>query len=522
MKRLSVLLLGVLVTLSLSAAPYVGRFDPGVMGPPATPAIVRAALAAVANPLPPGPFRPTWKSIEEHYRPPAWFENAKFGLFMHWGLYSVPAHHNEWYEKYMYGGGEGTRWHTEHYGPPDKFGYVDFIPLFTAARWNPDAWARLFKESGAKYVIPTAEHHDGFSLWNSAYNPWNAYRMGPKRDLIGDLAKAVRREGLKFGVSNHSIEHYTFINPPPGLKTDLHDPKYASFYWVDHSDANLTRFLTLWVEKNEELIDKYRPDILWFDNGVNGRVLDPLKETVAAYYYNRAREWGKQVSISTKGLAYAPSGDDRRQIGSIIDFEKIGLRSPGGIRPGPWQVDEPIGNTWGYTRNMRITGADTVVHELVDTVSRGGNLLLNISPRADGTIPAEQRETLLGVGRWLKVNGEAIYGTRPWNIFGEGDLRYTTKGDVLYVIALRWPGIRLEVPALPQGGPAGSVRRVELLGRSGDLDFKQEGLGLSVSLPAAHSAEPAYAFKISGLKLRPDDYSGVSPQAEPRFTGAVH
>jgi alpha-L-fucosidase len=169
-----------------------------------------------------------WAAIKAAYQTPAWFRDGKFGIFMHWGIYSVPAHQSEWCVRYMYGGNAGVmRWHTEHFGPPTTFGYKDFIPMFTAAQWNPTAWAELFRRAGAKYVIPTAEHHDGFSLWDSAYNRFNAKNMGPKRDLIGDLGVAVRRAGLKFGVSNHSANHFTFI--PPLAGSDEYDPNWAVF-----------------------------------------------------------------------------------------------------------------------------------------------------------------------------------------------------------------------------------------------------------------------------------------------------
>ena len=174
----------------------------------------------------------------------------------------------------MYGNPEVTQWHTENFGSPDKFGYKDFIPMFTAAKWAPDVWALLFKKAGAKFIIPTAEHHDGFALWDSAVNPWNAVKIGLHRDLIGDLSRAVRKQGLKFGVSNHGIEHLTFIQPTPGLNTYFYDTNWAAFYSVaDRSDAACEKFLESWVAQNEELIDQYQPDILWFDNGVNGRVL---------------------------------------------------------------------------------------------------------------------------------------------------------------------------------------------------------------------------------------------------------
>ena len=495
------------------SAPPSKLYDYGVMGPPATPTIVAAALAAVTNPLPAGPFQPNWDSLRKHYRTPAWFEPARFGIFLHWGIYSVPAHHNEWYEKHMYGNPADLQWHEEHYGPVAKFGYKDFIPMFTAAKWNPEAWAALFKGAGAKYVILTAEHHDNFALWDSKVTPYNAVKMGPHRDLVGDLAKAVRQQGLKFGVSNHGMENFTFVNPTPGIEAqlqaaqaDLYDPKWQDFYHVaDRSNAAMTRFLTDWVNRNLELIDLYHPDLLWFDNGVNLRVLDPLKEFVAAYYYNRARKWGKQVSLTTKYIAYAPSNDDTRQMGSIVDFEKVGPRSPRGIRPGPWQVDDPIGSTWGYTSDMSVSGPGAILFKLVDTVSKGGNYLLNISPMADGTIPEAQQKTLLGIGRWLDVNGEAIYGTRPWAHFREGGnrgFRFTTRGDTLYAIALSWPENEAVITSLATtDAGAGKVKSVMLLGHKGKLDFKQDTTGLRIKMPAEKPCDYACVLKITGLTL---------------------
>ncbi len=485
-------------------ADYTSKSDWGVMGPPATPAIVAAALENVKEPMPHGPFEGTWESIEMHYRTPDWFEDAKFGVFLHWGLYAVPAHRNEWYQKHMYAA--DAEWHAKTFGPQETFGYKDFIPKFTCQHYDPVAWAALFRKAGARYVIPTAQHHDNFPLWDSALTRIDAKDLGPHRDLIGDLAKAVRNEGLKFGVSNHGIENFTFIHPAAPLrdrlkekKADLFDPAWQDIYhYADRSDAALTRFLTDWVDRNLELIDKYQPDLLWFDNGVNAakdRVLDPLKTRVAAHYYNRARDWNKDVAISTKGLAYAPSGDDSKQIGSIIDFEKIGQRSPPDIRPGPWQVDHPIGSTWGYTSDMRVTKGESVIPLLIDTVSKGGNLLLNLSPMADGTIPQAQQDSLLTIGRWLEVNGEAIYGTRPWKQFGEEKIRFTTKGNTLYAISLSKPGRQLSIKALAT--TSGQVTRVEQLGESKPLNFTQTDQALNIDLPTDLTDSPAWAFRIS-------------------------
>ena len=492
------------------------------MAPETTLQVVEAAVAMIPTKNPPGPFEPTWDSLKENYQVPKWFAEAKFGLFMHWGLYSVPAHHNEWYEKHMYTDGADGQWHVDHFGPQDKFGYKDFIPLFTATNWNPDAWAELFKKSGAKFVIPTAEHHENFALWDSDVTPFNAVKMGPHRDLIGDLSKAVRKQGLKFGVSNHGIENFQFINPPAAMiadmkakQVDLFDPKWADFYNVaDRSDAACEKFLTNWFARNIELIDKYQPDILWFDNGVDQRYLDPLKLRIAAYYYNRAKEWGKEVSISTKKAAYAPSNKNTETIGSIIDFEKIGARSPSGIRTGAWQVDEPIGSTWGYTSDERFSGPAPIIAKLADTASKNGTLLLNLSPKADGTFPPEIPATLLEIGAWLDVNGEAIYGTHNWIKFSDGDargenksnIRFTVKGDALYAIILgKWPGENIVIASLAE--TVGKIETVTMPGSEGNLEFTRDAAGLKVKLPATAPCKYAYVLKITGLKMNPPTWT---------------
>ncbi len=377
MRRLTPLLCSICAAISIATVPQLAHAQ---SGPPATPEIV-AAAAAAKTPVAPGPYEPTWDSIREHYTVPQWFIDAKFGITMHWGLFSVAAYHNEWYERYMYTA--FSQWHTDHFGPPDQFGYKDFIPLFKATDFNADDLAELVKESGAKYFMPTVEHHDGFSLWNSATNPYNAYNMGPHRDLVGEMAVATRKAGLKFGICSHNMEHYTFVNPTPGLKTDVDDPKYANFYWHDRSDARLQEFLEDWVKKNIELIDQYQPDVMWFDNGVNARVLDPLKLKVAAYYYNRALEWGKPVTIETKDSAFLA--------GSVLDFERLNPRGPTQILKGVWDAEDTEGSTWGYTAENPVEtfrGAGSVIDELTTVLSMNGSLLLNLSPMGQGAINA--------------------------------------------------------------------------------------------------------------------------------------
>jgi alpha-L-fucosidase len=536
--------IGALFMLALMAA--VPRRAAAQSGPQTTPAIV-AAAAAAKTPACDGPVQANWDSIRANYKVPAWFIDAKFGITMHWGLFSIPAYHNEWYEKYMYT--SFSAWHTQNYGPPDKFGYKDFIPLFQAKSFDPDALAALVKASGARYFMPTCEHHDGFSLWDSDINPFNAAKMGPKRDLIGEMAVAVRKQGLKFGVCNHSIEHYTFVNPTAGLANDTRDPAFADFYWTNHNDANLQRFLEWWVAKSMELIDKYQLDILWYDNGVNGRNFDPLKEKVAAYYYNRAKQWGKEVTIDTKDSAFLA--------GSVLDFEKLHPRGPTQILKGIWDAEEPIGSTWGYvTANATGGGAETfrspqsVISELCEILSMNGSLLLNLSPDGQGAVNQQQQTTLKAVGEWLAVNGEAVYGTHNWILASEGapaaargggggaaragrrgagaatsttptavapatspaqatpavgvTYRFTVKDDNLYAIAQAWPGGTANIASLATGkAPNGKITSVTLLGNAGNLDFTQDAAGLHVKMPAQRPCNYAFTLKITGLKMNP-------------------
>ncbi len=505
------------------------------MAPETSQQVIEKAVKEIPTPMAPGPVKPTWTSLQENYSVPSWFRGAKFGIFMHFGIFSVPAHGNEWYEKFLYAGGEdnvltvifghdralkindgprSTRaWHTEHFGPPDKFGYKDFIPMFKAEHFDADAWATLFKKAGARYIMPGAQHHENFAMWDSKVTPFNSMQMGPKRDIIGELTAAARRQGLKVGVANHGIENFQFINPPRALaekmkaeQSDLYDPKWADFYnYADRSDAAMERFLVNWYERNVELIDKYQPDLIYFDNGVDQRYLDPLKLQIAAYYYNRAKSWGKQVSFTTKKAAFAPSGTNTKTIASILDFEG---GPPDGIRGGSWVVDRPISpDSWGYVEGMKANSPETVIGWLVDTVSKNGTLLLNVSPKADGTIPQDQQDTLLAVGKWLEVNGDAIYDTHAWTKFeeqGNDHIYFTVKGQSLYAIVMgKSAGGEVAIHSLRRGGEAGAVHAVTLLG-NGSLHFKQDAAGLTVTLPDTSEHKESFVLKIEGLKTNPD------------------
>jgi alpha-L-fucosidase len=523
------------------AAPTAENGAPAKIYPP------RVTLGLPAKPIPPGPFESTWASVEKHYRVPEWFLDAKFGIFIHWGVYSVAARQSEWYPRHMYSTPGIADWHRAQFGPQDRFGYKDMVPLFKAEKFDPQAWAALFKKSGAKYVVPTAEHHDGFALYDSALTKWDAKDMGPKRDLIGELAAAVRKQGLHFGVSNHRIEHWNFMFPQLDIPNDLFDPAFADFYGPPQpprvrdqaGDAEVMQgraapqspeFLEEWLLRCQELIDKYQPEMLYFDNGVNSRALDPIKLRLAAYYYNRAAEWGLQVSVATKGY-HAKDGPAYLH-GSILDFER---GHPSERLDIPWQTDTTVHHRWGYLEDTLYRSTGTLVRELIDNVSKGGNLLLNFAPMADGTFPEEQVALLLGMGEWLRINGDAIYGTRPWKKFGEGpsrlanpdklperdrihreavgdiwlpsytakDFRFTKKGAVLYAIAMNWPASgQAVIASLARGADLqGEITQVKLLGHAEPLAFTRDADGLKIILPAVRPCLHAYAFAIEGLRL---------------------
>lgn len=481
---------------------------PAEVGSTATPPRKTLAIPGGRAPDgPAGPFAPTWQSIGANYKVPEWYLDAKFGIFIHWGVYSVAATASEWYPRHMYRTPAIIKAHAERYGPQARFGYKDLIPLFKAERYDPQAWATLFQEAGARYVVPVAEHHDGFAMYDSKLTRWDAKDMGPRRDLLGELMVAVRGKGMKFGVSNHRIEHWDFMYPAAGLETDLFDPRYADFYGPPQPPRSSAQgqaeimsgtgapqsqaFLEDWLLRTQEQIDKFQPDILWFDNGVNARGLDPVKLRLAAYYYNSAARWGKEVTLSTKQQAFLA--------GSVRDYERQ-WQAPASLQPEPFQVDDALGDKWGYVEGMGALSAQTVIFRLVENVSRGGNLLLNVSPKSDGTLPENQVAALKEIGQWLAVNGEAIYGTRPWKRDNDDIIRYTRKGDTLYAIILGWPdNLALNISSIPQN--VGKITRVTLLGAPQPLEFKQNDAGMTVSLPEQKPGRYAHALRIDGLKL---------------------
>ncbi|MBX3435655.1 MAG: alpha-L-fucosidase [Pirellulales bacterium] len=473
------------------------------MGPECSAEEVLGAIKDAGSPSAPGSIQSTWESLDTHYRTPQWLSNGKFGIFIHFGLYSIPGV-NEWYQKYMYSHDAIRAGHIARYGPLDSFGYKDFMPLFTLPEYRPTEWAALFRASGARWVMPTAEHHDGYSLWDSRVNPFNSVRTGPKRDVIGELARALRAEGLYFGVTNHTIEHYNFIesqNIPPDLPTDLAIPEFRDFYWTDHSPGRLRRHLANWITRNIELIDQYEPDLLWFDNGVNHRMFDPLKLQVAAYYYNKARQRRQLVTITGKGTSFVA--------GSLQDFEDM-QRAPRRPTDFPWMVHDRLIETWGYSESAKIFPVGSVVRKLIEVVARNGVYVLNVAPRGDGSIPLDQQDALRDLGEWLAINGEGIYGTTSWSVASEGgdlpqndsdyapgDIRFTAKNGDLYAFLMAWPEERrIEIRSIAKESDDLSIERVTMLGYEGALGFTHSARGLVVELPKSPPCNHATCLKI--------------------------
>ena len=453
-------------------------------------------------------YEPTWESLKS-YSVPDWFKDAKFGIFIHWGVYAVPAFGSEWYPRNMYRKESPVfKHHLETWGPHSEFGYKDFIPMFKAEKWDPDAWVSLFKEAGAKYVVPVAEHHDGFAMYASDYTRWNAVNMGPHRDVIAELERIVRKQGLKFGVSTHRAQNWRHFTYAPEFDTS--DEAYAGLYSPAHpEDAPASEaFLEGWYARTKELVDRFQPDILWFDFGWHEEEFAPYRPRITAYYYNKAIDWGREVVLQYKDKF--PDGV------AVYDIERGKLDD---IRKEYWQTDTSVSSrSWGYLEEDEFKSVTSLVHDLADIVSKNGNLLLNVGPRPDGTIPQEAADCLLGVGEWLKVNGEAIYGTRCWSIFGEGetpvgtghmsergakpftaeDIRFTTKGDALYAICLGWPGEQATIKSLGSNSavPADMISQINMLGSEGTLSWSQSEDGLTIKTPSEKPCQHAYAFKI--------------------------
>ena len=498
-------------------------------------------------------FKPDFESLKQ-YKCPEWFRDAKFGIFLHWGVNSVPGF-NGHYGRYMYWQQEpedveSTGWnpqaddvyphHVETYGHPTEFGYKDFIPMWKAEKFDAGKLAALFKKNGARYVVPMAVHHDNFDNWDSKYHKWNSVDMGPGIDIIGEWKKACKEHGLRMGVSSHfngGHENVFFqggsdmSGPLAGVPYDTQNPKYEDFYHKRSPDRKkiVPEFAEEFFKRHIDLIESYDPDLLYFDGGL------PYGEyglKVGAHFYNHnmERRGGKLDGVLTLKRGF-PIG------AATLDIEK---GQADRLREEPWQTDTTINDGWFYLGKHKAKkykkinddplqttegaegdelrmDAELIIDNLVDIVSKNGNLLLNIGPKADGSIPQVFLDELEKIGSWLDLNGEAIYDTRPWIKFGEGpteietgydtepdkpwsseDIRFTTKGNTLYAIPLDWPeGKEFTVRSLGTGENAlGEIASVSLLGHDGPLEWKRHANGLTISLPDTRPCDYAFVFKI--------------------------
>ena len=410
----------------LSYLQRVGSEQAPGIGQPLDPQISEQAsaerLAEIDRIASSGPFQPNWNSLGE-FRTPDWYADAKFGLFIHWGVYSVPAYGSEWYPRNMYrAGSKEHQHHLDTYGPHTEFGYKDFVPQFKAQQFDPAGWADLFAEAGVRYVVPVAEHHDGFPMFASELTDWDAADKGPQRDLLGELAGACRERDLVFGASSHRAENWWYFGPGRQIESDVLDGQFASLYGPAHdkrvsenqSEPPSKAFLDDWLLRSCEIVDKFEPRVMYFDWWICQPVFQPYLQRFAAYYYNRAESLGYEAAINFKeweGRSF-PRGT------GVLDVERGKF---GGIQPDLWQTCTSVSkNSWGYVTDHRYKEVGEIIDDLVDVVSKNGVMLLNIGPKADGTIPEVEQQMLRQIGGWLRVNGEAIYGTRPWVQYGEG------------------------------------------------------------------------------------------------------
>jgi len=492
---------------------------------------------AIAGAADAPPYSADWASLQTHPMP-EWLLDAKFGIYAHWGVYAVPAFVTEWYGKRMYDPGNAVHaHHVKTWGDPAKFGYKEFVPMFKAERYDPDEWAKFIEASGARYAGLAVVHHDGFLLWDSAVSRWNAKQMGPHRDLYGELVAALRRRGLKTIATEHHIRTFNWYLP--GTKTfgegdiagaiatarrlhyDLVDPAYADLYW-NSATSTYADFMRVWRAKLVEVIDKYQPDVLWFDGGdFQGKETEQRVLEVLAHYHNAAAARGQPVEVLNK-LPGTMKFNFPEKYG-ILTYEEGRDRATKVERP--WIDDMKISDIgWCYVEGQKYKAGAEILAGLIDRVARGGGLLLNLSPKADGTIPEDQKKSLLEVGAWLKANGEAIYNTRPWTIHAEGDeaklrtkaahpqwtftrvdasdIRFTQpkNGGAVYAISLARPrdATSVLIKSVNEQTLPGRIASVTLLGPKGELQFSRQADGLRVELPLASgdAAGRPYALKI--------------------------
>jgi len=490
--------------------------------------LVIACSTVACNRLLAQKFVPTLESFKQ-YAYPEWFRDAKFGIWAHWGPQAVPRQ-GDWYAKKLYQeGSEDYKYHVAHYGHPSKFGYKDIIPLWKAEKWNPEQLMALYKKVGAKYFVSMGTHHDDFFLWDSKIHQWNAVKMGPKKDVVGLWQKAAKKEGLRFGVSEHLGASYTWFQssrgadkegPMAGVPYDGVNPQFEDLYhpkttdddkaWLTNNPANQQN----WLACISELIDSYHPDLLYSDSELP---FGEVGRTMLAHYYNQdiAKNNGKLEAVYTCKL--------RASEGRWVqDLERGAMDS---ISPFPWQTDTSIGD-WFYRTGQKYMTGTQVIQMLVDIVSKNGNLLLNVVQTPEGDLEPDVMNILHEIATWIPANGEAIYGTRPWKIYGEGpttlrnqekgrfggvkdvrpysssDIRFTTKGETLYAFCMGIPSTDVKIISLGTKSTVSTkkIASVKMLGSGEKLIWKQEADALVISKPTKLPDGPVITFKVEFKK----------------------
>lgn len=510
----------------------------------ATP-MAHAALAKSPMGMTRGPVEPNWPSLVSNYRYPDWFRDAKLGIWSHWGPQSVPER-GDWYGRFLYMQGHPVYdHHVRTYGHPTVAGMKDVQNLWTADRWDPDALIARYKKVGARYFMALANHHDNLDCFDSRYHAWNSLRVGPKRDIVGTWEKAARKAGLKFGVSNHSAHSwhwyqtaygYDQTGPRKGERYDAFrlrkadgkgqwwdglDPQelYTGGHavmpdgidtipamnawhekndgqWIETGPTDDPRYVTKWLLRQTDLVDKYKPDLVYFDD--YGLPFGPIGLQAAADYYNRSIGWSGKIDVALFAKQLKPN----ERLGVVQDVER-GFSDH--LWEEPWQTDTCLGD-WFYNvarlNDKSYTSAEKVVQRLADVVSKNGNLLLSVPQPGHGAIDGEEEKILDQMGEWTATNGEAIFGSRPWRIFGEGptklqsgmqneagagdftprDVRFTTNKGALYVLFLGWPSGTATVPSLAAGRAHGEIQRATLLG-GGPVRYRRDAAGLHIDFP---------------------------------------
>ena len=472
-------------------------------------------------------FDASWDSLKK-FRCPDWFRDAKFGIWAHWGPQCVPEQ-GDWYARNMYIEGQPQyEHHLKTYGHPSKQGYKDIVPLWNAAKFDPERLLDRYQKAGAKYFVALAVHHDNFDCWNSKHHRWNAAQMGPKRDIVGAWRAAALKRNLRFGLTEHLERSYSWFNVNKGhdqkgsyagVPYDGNNKKFEDFYFPPHEDNNRgypvnppAWWQKQWFDRISDLIEQHRPDMLYTDGGIPfGEV---GRQLVANYYNaNVARHGSLEAIYTIKNVVNGTHGD-YQDGAALLDLERGVVDD---VRPDPWQTDTCLGN-WFYKKGIEYKTPKVVIHMLVDIVSKNGNLLMNFPLKNDGTLDPEPEQVLDELAKWIGVNGEAIYGTRPWKVYGEGptkmkagmfgekdftgytanDIRFTTKGKLLYVFCMGGRSGQMTIQSLGSGANRwqGEVASVRLLG--GDaLQFSRTVDALTIQIPERLPSDHAFALKIA-------------------------